>query len=365
MLNFDTVKRFLICFFLLLNLFQIHSQVSQGFDFRFKTGVLAAHRGVLSHLPTQMANAMELSYYKRLKDPKSWARYFNYPTVGVTFFYGSVGNNDVLGRYTALYGYADIPMVSKNNFELNWRFGSGLGYTNRVYDPIFNPKNMAISTHVNAMIVMGLKSVYRYDKNAFSIGLDVTHFSNCAFKIPNYGINIPYLSLGYSRSLIEEKKTVVKKQIAQFKKLYYGCYGFFSLKEINPYGLRKYPVYALGVFGRYFFQQKSGVEAGIDLISKQSVFDFEPQVNKTQFSILQLGIYTGYLVPLNHFHFFFGMGAYVRDKYKPDGPIYHRIGFRYQLKNGFYGNITLKTHWAKADYMEAGVGYLINFKKQK
>ena len=364
MINFDLVKRVLICFFIIFTSGPIISQVGQGFDCRYKIGVLAAHRGALSHLPSQMAHAVELSYYKHLKDSNSWAKNFNYPTVGATLFYGSVGNNQVLGIYTALYGYADIPMISKNNFELNWRFGSGLGYTNRVFDPIFNPKNMAISTHLNAMIVMGVKSVYRYRKSVFSVGLDVTHFSNCAFKIPNYGINIPYLSLGYARHLKVSDNVIVKKQLIEFKKIYYGFHGIFSLKEINPYGSRKYPVYAIGAFCRYFFQQKAGIEAGVDLISKQSVLDFEPQVNKTQLSIIQLGLYAGYLVPLNHFHFFFGMGAYVRDRYRPNGPLYHRIGFRYQISNGFYGNITLKTHWAKADYMEAGIGYILNYKKK-
>ena len=102
----------------------------------------------------------------------------------------------------------------------------------------------------------------------------------------------------------------------------------------------------------------------MDIISKQSIFDFEPQVDKSQSSILQLGIYSGYILPLNHFHFFFGMGAYVRDRYRPNGLLYHRIGFRYQLANGFYGNMTLKSHWAKADYMEAGIGYLFNYNRR-
>ena len=363
MLNFDVVKNIVISFFTVFNLLQFQGQISQGLECRFKIGFLGAHRGVLSHLPNQLAYATELSYYKHLKDSSSWARYFNYPTVGAALFHGSVGNNEVLGRYTAIYGFADIPLVLKNRFELNWRLGSGLGYTNRVYDPILNPKNIAISSHVNAMIVIGIKSIYRFKRSSISIGLDVTHFSNCAFKIPNYGINIPYLSLSYSRKLKEDNETILKNRISQHKKLQYGGYGFFSLKEINPHGSKKYPVFALGLFTRYFFKHKGGIEAGLDLISKQSVFDFEPQVNKTQWSILQLGIYSGYLLPLNHFHFFFGMGGYVRDRYHPDGSLYHRIGFRYQFSNGFYGNLTLKTHWAKADYMEAGIGYVLNFRK--
>ena len=364
MLNFGKVKKALIILFLVLNVFQFESQISEGFEFRIKSGFLLAHRGVLSHLPMQTALASELSYFKHLKDEKSWTKKLNYPTVGATFFYGSVGNNEILGRYTALYGFADIPIFLKRQFELNWRFGTGLGYTNRIYDPIFNPKNMAISTHLNAMIVMGVKSVYRFNRSSLSLGIDMTHFSNCAFNIPNYGINMPYVSMSYARSLRQDSISSVRKQIMQYKRLYFGAHGIFSLQEINPHGSRKYPVFAISAFGRYYFQQKAGVELGMDIISKQSIFDFEPQVDKSQSSILQLGIYSGYILPLNHFHFFFGMGAYVRDRYRPNGLLYHRIGFRYQLSNGFYGNMTLKSHWAKADYMEAGIGYLFNYNRR-
>ncbi|MBT5933090.1 MAG: hypothetical protein HOH34_07075, partial [Flavobacteriales bacterium] len=138
MLNFGMVKNVLITLFLFFNIFGFHGQISEGFNIRLKSGFLAAHRGVLSHLPKQTALATELSYYRRLKDGKSWARHFNYPTVGAALFFGSVGNNEVLGRYTALYGFADIPILLKKHFEINWRLGSGLGYTNRVYDPILN-----------------------------------------------------------------------------------------------------------------------------------------------------------------------------------------------------------------------------------
>ena len=124
MLNFGLVKTVLIILFLTLNVFRSESQISEGFECRFKTGFLAAHRGVLSHLPVQTALATEFSYFKRLKDDQSWAKKFNYPTVGVAIFFGSVGNNQILGRYNAIYGFADVPILLKNRFELNWRFGT-------------------------------------------------------------------------------------------------------------------------------------------------------------------------------------------------------------------------------------------------
>ncbi len=358
------MKTILIPILLFANAHFCFAQVTHGVQCRVKTGFLAAHRGILSHLPQSTAVATELSYYKHLKQEGSWAEKYQYPTVGASLFLGSVGNNQVLGYYAALYGFADVPLFVRNDFELSWKFGSGIGYTNRIYDPVLNPKNMAISTRVNALMMMGIQSRYRFKKNTISLGLDLTHFSNTGYSMPNYGINIPYLSLGYARQFSEPVRMQRAKSIVDFKRLYYGLYGFFSIKEADTDPDKKYPVYAAGFFGRYFFQQKAGVEMGVDVVSNQSILAYEPMLDKSQSSIVQLGIYAGYLVPLNHFHFFFGMGMYVRDRFNLNGPIYHRIGYRYQLKSGLYGNITLKTHWGRADYIEAGLGYVINYKLQ-
>jgi hypothetical protein len=58
------------------------------------------------------------------------------------------------------------------------------------------------------------------------------------------------------------------------------------------------------------------------------------------------------------------MGAYLKDKFKPEDPVYHKIGFRYQFNNGLNAHWVLKTHFGRADYLETGFGYSIPVKKQ-
>jgi hypothetical protein len=36
---------------------------------------------------------------------------------------------------------------------------------------------------------------------------------------------------------------------------------------------------------------------------------------------------------------------------------------RYQFTNGLVANFTLKTHFGRADYLELGLGYTLNYKK--
>lgn len=335
------------------------TQSEWGCSYQLKSGTLAAHRGSMADLPQQLAWASEFSFFKHLHQPDSWIEDYKDPTVGATLFMGSVGNNDVLGRFIALYGFSELPFIALEHFELSWKLGTGLAVTNRKFDTNFNPENIAIGSHLNMMVVMALKAQYRLNKSSYSLGLDITHFSNSAFKVPNLGLNVPYLSLGYSRKFgnVRNSKIDAKAQFIR-KKIYFGASLMGSVKELMPEGGAKYPIYAGNLFARSTLGPKAGFEFGLDVFSNQAHTNFEPLVSKTQWTLLQLGIYSAYFVPMNHIHFVFGMGAYIRDWYKPNGPIYHRIGVRYQWFNGLFGHMAIKSHWAKADYLELGIGFV-------
>lgn len=338
----------------------------QGFEVRQKIGFLAAHKGIMAHLPIEAAKAIEFTYYQHTRGSKKWHNSYRYPTIGATLFIGSVGNNEILGRYVGAYGFSELPMIKYKNYEFNWKLACGLGYTTKKYDPINNPKEVAIGSHLDAMICIGVKSIYRFKKSHVTLGLDLTHFSNAAFQVPNFGINLPYVSLGYGHRLGEAKPEIlIHASEYPLKKWLYGVYGIFSMKQVMPIGERRYPVYAGGFSVRRFFNHKAGLELDLDIISKQAILAYEPLVEKTQLRMIQAGIYAGYIVPFDHFHFIFGMGAYIRDVYKPEDPVYHRIGCRYQFSNGLVANFTLKTHFGRADYLEYGLGYTFNYKKNR
>jgi len=198
------------------------------------------------------------------------------------------------------------------------------------------------------------------------LGIDMTHFSNGAFKVPNLGINLPFISIAYGRFLRKpqiDTLRIKKETTMPLRKLFFGATAIFSTKEVFPTGGKKYPVFALNLHARTFLKPRVGWELALDFISKQALFGYRPQIEKTQLDIFQIGVYGGYLLPLDNFHFVLGMGYYVRDKYAPDDSLYHRVGMRYYLKNGIHFNLVLKSHWAKADYVEYGIGYSFNTKK--
>jgi hypothetical protein len=333
-----------------------------GFEYRQKLGFLAAHRGTMGHIPAGHAFVGELSFFTQTKGKKQWHKACKYPIVGATLFGGSVGNNKILGTYWGCYSFIEFPFVKRKHYEFLGKAGAGLGVGTRIFDQELNPKNDAISTHLNALICLGLKNHFLVGDNKISIGLDMTHFSNGSFKVPNLGINLPFVSIGYARTIQKRDfSTESQANTLPFKKWLFGATAIGSVKEIYPTGGKKYPIFALSIHARRFAKPKVGIETALDIISKQSITGYKSIIKKTQWDILQVGFYTGYLLPLDRFHFVLGMGVYLKDKYQPDDFLYHRVGFRYYLKNGITIQTVLKSHWAKADYVEWGVGYTFNY----
>lgn len=329
---------------------------------RLKGGFLLAHRSSMGHLGQQHALAAEVSYFFRPNSERLWCDAYGNPYYGMTLFTGTVGNNDVLGYYFGGYGFMSFPFVQKGFYSFSGKMGIGMGYGTKPYNTETNIYNLAIGSHLNAMINLAVESRFQFGENLISWNLDMTHFSNGATKVPNLGINIPYMSIGYARRIKEADPIpdgyTCEPYTPNFE---FGVMGIGSLKQIYPTGGKFYGVYGLNFVGRRFFNVKRGMEVSLDLISKQATMDFHPDVSKTQLDLLQVGTYVGYIIPMDKLHVVIGMGAYVRDKYRPDGPFYHRLGLRYRLDNGLNFNLTLKSHWAKADYVEYGIGY--TFKK--
>lgn len=357
--------------FIFLMIFFSFSLCSQesiwSLEFRQKTGFLAAHRGSMAHLPDRIAYPFELIWYRKPTGTKKWHQTYKLPEQGISLFHGSVGNDSILGKFTGIYGFIHIPVIRPTqSFRLDWQFGTGLGYTPKIYDPIDNPKNIAIGSHVNGLVCLGLYSKFYVGRNKFSLGLDITHFSNGSFGVPNLGLNIFYGSVSYARSFgrIKSNQKIIPL-LDKYKSWNIGATGIFMMKETYNDNPKKYPVYGLNLYLRKQITPKAGMEIALDLISKQAIKAYFPEIPKSQWDIFQMGIFAGYILPIDHFHFVFGMGAYIRDKFQPEDPLYHKIGMRYQFNNGINLQWMLKTHFGRADYSEAGVGYSIPLKKKK
>lgn len=345
----------------------LFSQVSPQWSIegKWRYGFMVGHRGVMGHLAENHAQGVELIATKRASGSKQWHHDYKMPDFKIHLYYGNVSNRKILGNYGAIFTTINYPLFQTKNFRLNGFFGAGLGFSSKWYDPVKNPKNVAMSTPVFAMMNIGLNAQYTFNKNYITLGADLMHFSNGGTKIPNLGINLPYLSISYGRTITQRPTQTVDKEYSfPLKKIFYGVTAIGSVKQVYPTGGRYYGIYALNLHARMIVKPKVGWEVNFDIISKQAIYGYRPEIEKTQWKILQMGIYAGYILPLDRFQYLVGVGVYVKDFYFPDEHVYIRIGGRYYFDSGLHAQLSLKTHYGKADYIELGLGYSFNYRKK-
>lgn len=363
------MRLFLIFIFTVNTVFAQDSIADEfSVEIKPKFGFLAAHRGTMGHLYKDRIVGTEITLSKRLMSSKNWANMYKNPYVGCTFYGSNLGNKEILGYGFGAYAFVEFPFVNRKKHIVTAKLSAGLGYVSKVFDPETNNKNVAISAPINALLCLGLQGRWKFTpKHALIYSFDVTHFSNASTKVPNLGLNMPYLGIGYAYSFAGKKNSYCNPLVVPhtpfFSNWKFHLVGIISKKEVFPTSGKKYPIYAINSFFSKRFKQKVGMEFGCDFISKQSLFRYKAYIPKTQWSIFQIGTYAAYVLPFDKLKLVLGMGVYLKDRYDADNEIYHRVGMRYQCDNGLLLNVLLKSHWAKADYAEWGIGYTFNYKK--
>lgn len=348
---------------LLWTLFVSMSLLSQGnnhlgIEVQQRGGFIIAHRDLMNHIPESHTLGGEVSIYYQTNGKSDYHKIYNYPKYGITILGSTLGNQRIIGDLFGAFAFGDFPFFKGEKNDLSGNIGIGIGYVSKIYDPVKNPKNVAISTHINALVNFGLK--YRhYFKNDLNIvlGLNATHASNGSSRVPNLGVNLLYaaIGLGYQFKSVELK---TKEHIIDLdKKWKFTALGVFSFKEVYPIGGKLFPIGNLSFVATKRLTNKSGIEIYADGFYKSSTLILTDKVGMTRWNIIQAGVFGGYNLYINKLRVLVGLGVYVYDKYNPNGLFYSRLGFKYQINNHLVVLLGLKSHWAKADYVEYGIGY--------
>lgn len=333
----------------------------KSIEAKYHYGYVWAHRPRVAHLTTGHTQGVEVSLQTQTDGSKWWHRVHGYPQTGISVMYYDLANPVVVGNATAMIGYINFPLVRRENFQFSFQAGAGLGYLSKKFDPVTDHKNMGIGSHLNSTIRVSFLSQYKISKNIFlHLNYGITHFSNAAYRLPNLGINNISLSGGMSYQFSEPEKFLVpeippvdKRWIAE---LIYGA----SVKENFPPDGKQYFAHT------FYFQlvkpldHKSRLAIGVDGFYDLSLFRFvndEAYASDKHLKTIRSGIHGGYEMQINHFTLLVHMGYYLIDETKIDGQFYHRYGLKYELNKHLFVNLSLKTHWGRADYAELGIGW--------
>ena len=361
------MKKRLIIFLILAAGLQAIAQ-PDGRPFVIKSGI---HSGLnlpfykaLDYLIEDDIYAFDISIGFPSYGKDHWERLYNYPTTGMGYSLWTLGNDEVLGRAHAIYGYMSIPVLKKSgNFSLDFLAATGAAYLPYRFDIEGNHLNRAIGSNFNIYIRLGIQNRIRINnKAAVLLEAGTTHFSNGKTRSPNYGINAGSVSVGFSY-LFNEKYGVVKEpEIPQIKKEYIhslvwsaGSKTYDNL--LNNRYLSTSITFNIERYVRHAGKAGLGAVAFYDGSISEALAAEKDRADEGLSKLVRLGLHASYAYRYKNMMAGLQIGHYLYSKYKVLTHIYNRISVQYLFTENIFGSIAIKSHWGKADCLEYGIGY--------
>lgn len=320
-------------------------------------GFLLPHRASMTHLPQEMSSVGEFRLGISGDGSKQWHHIYNHPNIDFTARFFDLGNHEVLGYGVGIAAIFSSPLINHSRFQWFLELGAGPGLVTRPFNYESNYKNNAIGSYINAFILGGTKINYRVSPKIWlSASASFNHFSNASFSLPNLGLNYPVIGGGlkyqWKNNIVDIQKDSIQKQTSlwQWNLL-------FGIKETYQPRNKKF-IALTGSFGRRIgLDRKRSLLLSADVFNNTALMAIAESNNqpKSFLTNTQVGVSANYQLHINKVILFAGAGIYILDDYINDGLFYHGAGIRYFAYKNLGINLSLKTHFFKADYFELGL----------
>jgi hypothetical protein len=326
-------------------------------------GSVLPHNKTIEYSLNKNIERLQLTLTTNSYGRSYWDKRFRYPIYGVGYLYSSLGNKEVFGHAHAIFLFMDIPFSSREkNFSLGYQINFGISYLDRIFDISENPLNMAISSRLNVYGCFNINARFKLgDRQELIAGFNLSHYSNGKLATPNLGINTCTFSAGYTYAILPVRysrgqyteKPVVKKHQAEVivsggtktDDQLTGTYFFISTLVVDY---------------KYITGLKYSIGAGTDLFYDPSLGPnkvAEEGGSYTSADLFQLGMHGAVYSRYSRLNIMLQVGAYVHANYYKYARVYSRVGIRYEIAPHILLSLSLKSHYAIADYIEWGVGY--------
>lgn len=361
------MKNRVLIFILLLTVLSGNAQlVNRPFIIEPKVhaGMILPFYKALAYLVQDDINAFDLSVSFPAYGKDYWEKLYHYPRPGVGFSYWNLGNNDVLGKAYALYGYINSPLFKRiEKFSFNYQVSFGGAYLPKIFDKFENPYNRAIGSHANVYIRLGIDGKINLSPRCeLVIETGMTHFSNGKTRSPNYGINAGSFSFGFNYLFNSTGFTIQDPEIPEIGKRYVQSVIFSAGSKVydNLLG-KRYLSSSVSYNLERFINHKRKIGLGADFFYDGSISEAlaaEDGTPEKDFAkLLRLGLHASYGIRYKQLMMGIQLGHYFYSKYTVLTPVYSRISLQYLLSENIIGSIAIKSHLGKADCMEWGIGY--------
>lgn len=361
------MKQRLSFLFLLMSLLvftQNESSSSAYIDLNYFSGNIALHNTDILHLISGRPQGFILSWNKSTFGDEAWEQRYNYPDYGASFIYQDLVDPR-LGDNYGLYAHYNFYFLKR---YLSLRVAQGIAYTSNPYDKVDNPKNIAFGSRFlsSTYLMINYKKANLFNHVGLQAGLSLIHYSNANVKAPNTSINSITFNLGLSYDLSGTTREYMEREKEEkfTEQIRYNLAFRTGINESDVIDSGQFPFYILSAYADKRLSHVSAVQFGVDaffsnflkeLIYYQSVSFPEENVSGDE-DYKRVGIFAGHELFINKMSIETQLGYYVYYPFDFEGRVYIRVGLKRYFSDKFFGAITLKSHGAKAEAVEFGIG---------
>ncbi|MBO9682160.1 MAG: acyloxyacyl hydrolase [Flavisolibacter sp.] len=297
----------------------------------------------------------EIYYQRQINPGPVWNNTKRLPQWGLGLSATHSGSKYV-GAIVSLYPFIKVPLYTIGSLQSDLRFGFGLAWVEKPYDKETNTEDLLLSQKFNTHASLQWQNELRLSSKHFiNTAVNFYHSSNAKTSLPNLGINIPSLSVGYRYAFNGETKKPVYANDTLNKKIFYKVFLTGGVKQMQ-----------VPDSSHYFVKILSGEmskQIGYSSIVSLGTFITHDASVKTDTLVKHLGsIKTSQVALYGSYEYKFGritipvqFGVFL---YNSNSKLMEAVGIRYKLSGNWMAEFLLKAHGHKADLMHAGIGYV-------
>ena len=327
-------------------------------------GSILLHNTDITHLISEHPTGVILGFNKQTFGREGWEAPFNFPDTGVSVVYQDM-NNSTLGHNLGVYLHYNFYLLRRH---LQFRIGQGIAYNTNPYDKAENFRNNAYGSHLMSSTFLVFNYLKpRVLKNlGVKAGISLIHYSNANVKAPNTSTNTFAFNAGFIYDLKGDRETDFlspeKAEIREPVRLNLVLRSGVNESDVINSG--QFPFYIFSAYADKRVRRLSALQLGTEvffsnflkeLIRFQSISFPEMEVDPDA-DFKRIGVFVGHELFINKLSVITQLGYYVYYPFDFEGQVYNRIGVKRYFGEHWFAALSLKSHAAKAEAVELGIG---------
>jgi hypothetical protein len=316
-----------------------------------------AHDKAIKHYKGVTGVGFQLDLNRYRKDKKAFEFSGIKYNSGYSLQYVKFSNQD-LGHLLNLSYFLEPFLIDLPRFSLRVRAAGGLNYGSNPWNLQKNPINYTYSWHFNGYLGLGLHAHFLISKNqGLYASATYGHFSNGNTNNPNFGLNFPFVGIGYEHHLVQKTRPLGK--VLFYPQKWRFDMGVLASNKSHPdYKNMRFWSYGFMANASYRTGNLHAWTLGLEVFKDESM-EFSLKRHNiyytSTFDMRLLGLLGGHEFLFNRMIFSQQLGYYLYNDIPKEfvGRFYHRFGINYKLTKHFMLGLNLNSNLQKAFILDA------------